>query len=84
MSRKGNPYDNACVESFFASLKKEYIYKCVFATKAEAYAAIAFYIRFYNQNRMHSSLDYASPIEVELAYKKAQQDDAKKVAKALA
>lgn len=34
MSQKANPYDNACMESFFASLKKEYLYKHVFATKS--------------------------------------------------
>lgn len=73
MSRKGTPYDNACVESFFASLKKEYIYKLVFKTKAEAIAAIDFYINFYNRKRIHSTLGYASPIEYEKAYEKAQR-----------
>lgn len=73
MSRKGTPYDNACVESFFASLKKEYVYKLVFRTKAEAIAAIDFYINFYNRKRIHSTLGYASPIEYEKAYEKAQR-----------
>jgi len=73
MSRKGSPYDNACIESFFGSLKKEYLYKHVFATKAEAMLAIQFYIKFYNKKRMHSSLGYLSPLEKEKAYKKAQQ-----------
>jgi putative transposase len=73
MSRKGTPYDNACVESFFASLKKEYIYKFVFKTKAEAIAAIDFYINFYNRKRIHSTLGYASPIEYEKAYEQAQR-----------
>lgn len=68
MSRKGTPYDNACVESFFASLKKEYLYKYVFPTKKEALLAIQFYIRFYNEKRMHSSLGYLSPMEQEQAY----------------
>ncbi|WP_423776748.1 integrase core domain-containing protein, partial [Atopococcus tabaci] len=36
MSRKGNPYDNACMESFFATLKKELVYRRRFQTKAEA------------------------------------------------
>ncbi|MFB4163966.1 integrase core domain-containing protein [Alteribacillus sp. JSM 102045] len=45
MSRKGTPYDNACVESFFASLKKEYVYQHVFETKADAIAAITFYVQ---------------------------------------
>lgn len=68
MSRKGTPYDNACVESFFASLKKEYLYKQVFSTKAEAILAIGFYIEFYNHKRMHSALDYVTPMERELTY----------------
>lgn len=68
MSRKGTPYDNACVESFFASLKKEYLYKDVFPTKKEALLAIQFYIRFYNEKRMHSSLGYLSPAEWEQVY----------------
>lgn len=72
MSRKGNPYDNACMESFFASMKKEYLYKCVFQTKAEAILAIQFYIKFYNEKRMHSSNGYMSPNEKELAYEKSQ------------
>ncbi|MGD6880079.1 IS3 family transposase [Bacillus infantis] len=77
MSRKATPYDNACVESFFASLKKEYLYKFVFKTKAEAIGAIQFYIHFYNHKRMHSTLGYATPIEYEKAYKEAQYQDAK-------
>ncbi|PSL45050.1 transposase InsO family protein [Salsuginibacillus halophilus] len=71
MGRKGDPYDNACMESFFASLKKEFLHKQTFATKEEAYAAVDFYIRFYNQHRMHSSLNYVSPMEAEMAYTKA-------------
>lgn len=78
MSRKGTPYDNACVESFFATLKKEYIYRFVFRTKAEAVAAVDFYINFYNRKRMHSTLEYASPIEYEKAYEQAHRQDAKK------
>ena len=74
MSRKATPYDNACVESFFASLKKEYLYKCVFKTKAEAIAAVQFYIEFYNRKRMHSTLGYATPNDHELAYKLAQKE----------
>lgn len=73
MSRKATPYDNACVESFFGSLKKEYLYKHVFATKAEARLAIQFYIKFYNKKRMHSSIDYLSPMEKEKVYEKGRQ-----------
>lgn len=78
MSRKGNPYDNACAESFFATLKKEYLYKFVFRTKAEAIEAVEFYIQFYNRKRMHSSIGYATPIEYELAYEKTEYSSADK------
>ncbi|WHX42845.1 IS3 family transposase [Mesobacillus sp. AQ2] len=78
MSRKATPYDNACVESFFASLKKEYLYKFVFPTKAAAVAAVEFYVQFYNRKRIHSTLEYATPIECELAFEKAQREDANK------
>jgi len=78
MSRKATPYDNACVESFFASLKKEYIYKFVFPTKAAAVAAVEFYVQFYNRKRTHSTLGYATPIEYELAYEMAQRENANK------
>ncbi|MCR2823901.1 IS3 family transposase [Lederbergia panacisoli] len=74
MSRKATPYDNACVESFFASLKKEYLYKWVFKTKAEAMAAVHFYIEFYNRKRIHSTLGYATPNDYELAYELTQKE----------
>lgn len=76
MSRKATPYDNACVESFFASLKKEYLHKWVFKTKAEAMNAIEFYVEFYNKKRIHSTLGYVTPIEYELAHELAQQQNA--------
>ena len=75
MSKKATPYDNACVESFFASLKKEYLYKFVFPTKAEAIAAVEFYVQFYNRKRTHSTLGYATPMEYELAYELAQKEN---------
>lgn len=76
MSRKATPYDNACVESFFASMKKEYLYKFAFQTKAQAIAAVKFYVEFYNRKRMHSTLDYATPMEYEKAYEEALKVDA--------
>lgn len=61
MSRTGNCWDNAVAESFFATLKNEEV-TGVYATKAEAYAAIASYIHgFYNPIRLHSALGYLSP-----------------------
>ncbi len=67
MSRKGDCWDNAVAESFFATIKAELIDDAVFATRAEAIAAIAEYIEhFYNIARRHSRLGYFSPIEFEL------------------
>jgi putative transposase len=66
MSRKGNCYDNAFVESFFRTLKVELIYTKTFATRKEAVAAIFEYIEvWYNRERLHSSLDYATPEQYE-------------------
>jgi len=66
MSRRADCWDNAPMESFFASLKKELIHDADFATRAEARAAIFEYIEvFYNGQRRHSSLGYVSPMEYE-------------------
>jgi putative transposase len=68
MSRKGNCWDNAVLESFFASLKKECVYQTTFATRAQAQPEIFEYIEvFYNRERFHSALDYQSPLEFEQA-----------------
>jgi transposase InsO family protein len=66
MSRRADCWDNAPMESFFASLRKELIHGADFATRAEARAAIFEYIEvFYNVQRRHSSLGYVSPAEYE-------------------
>jgi putative transposase len=66
MSRRGDCWDNAPMESFFASLKKELVHDADFATRAEARAALVEYIEvFYNNQRRHSSLGYVSPAEYE-------------------
>jgi transposase InsO family protein len=62
MSRTGNCYDNAVMESFWASLKVEEVYRRDYATRQEAMAAIFNYIEiFYNRKRRHSALGYQSP-----------------------
>jgi transposase InsO family protein len=62
MSRTGNCYDNAMVESFWGKLKTEMVYHEHFATKARARAAVFEYIEmFYNRKRLHAALDYQSP-----------------------
>jgi putative transposase len=64
MSRRGNCLDNAPMESFFASLKKERIHHARFRTREEAKAAVFDYIEvFYNRQRLHSSLGDRTPAE---------------------
>lgn len=66
MSRRGNCYDNAFVESFFRTLKVELVYRREFKTQDEAKAAIFEFIEvWYNRQRTHSSLDYKTPVEYE-------------------
>jgi putative transposase len=68
MSRRANCWDNAPMESFFASLKKELVHDEDYATRAEARASVFEYIEvFYNRVRRHSSLGYQSPVEYEKA-----------------
>lgn len=63
MSRKGNCYDNAMIESFHSILKKELIYCTRFKTKQQAYDEIYKYIEFfYNRKRIHSAIGYLSPV----------------------
>lgn len=64
MSRKGNCWDNAVAESFFATIKKELIHRYKFETRRQAASAIFEYIEvFYNRVRKHSKLGYTSPAQ---------------------
>ena len=66
MSRKGNCFDNAPMESFFSSLKMEWLWDRRFATRAQARRSLFEYLElFYNRTRRHSSLGYRSPAEFE-------------------
>ena len=66
MSRKGNCWDNAPAESFFATLKKELVHHETYVTHAAARASLFEYIEvFYNRERRHSDLDYVSPLAFE-------------------
>ena len=66
MSRRGDCYDNAVVESFFGTLKQELVHHVRWANLVEARAAIHDYIEvFYNRQRLHSSLSYRTPVEVD-------------------
>ncbi|MBP1155397.1 transposase InsO family protein [Paenibacillus sp. PvR052] len=69
MSRKGNCYDNACIESFHSVLKKELVYLEKFSTRKEATEKIFEYIVCsYNGKRIHSSIEYFTSNQYELMY----------------
>ena len=69
MNGVGSWYDNAPMESFFGTLKSEWVYHRVYRTRDEARSDIFYYIEaFYNRRRLHSSLGYLSPEEYELIY----------------
>ncbi len=69
MSRRGNCWDNAVAESFFATLKAELLYPLPLQTRRATRVLVADYIdSFYNVRRRHSSLDYVSPVEFELQH----------------
>ena len=66
MSNIGDCYDNAMMESFWATLKEECCGQTIFATRSEAKTAIFEYIEvYYNRQRIHSSLEYVSPVDYE-------------------
>jgi putative transposase len=66
MSRAGNPYDNACAETFFKSLKMECLSYMHFDTRYKALRAVEEYLLFYNRVRIHATLGYLSPVDFEL------------------
>ena len=73
MSRKGDCWDNAVAESFFASFKKELIYRRSWGTKASVQEAVKEWIEvFYNCERRHSSLGNVSPVNYEHLTRQAQ------------
>lgn len=67
MSRTGNPYDNAAMESFYATLKIECLHRQPPASAADTQALVFDYVEvFYNRTRRHSALGYKSPVDFEL------------------
>lgn len=69
-SRKGNPYDNAVMESFYKSLKREVLPPKQYQTKAQARIELTDYLEtYYNYQRIHSSLDYQTPVAFEQNHK---------------
>jgi len=66
MSRKGNCYDNAAIESFWSTLKRELVHRCLFVTREQARVILFEWIEvFYNRTRFHSALGYQSPVDFE-------------------
>ncbi len=66
MSRRADCWDNAAMESFFKTLKVERIHRLRYATRALAKLDIVDWIEgFYNRSRMHSSIGYKTPVDVE-------------------
>ena len=65
ISRKGNCWDNAVAESFFKTIKHEWLYRLNFKSYNQLYTSIDNYISWYNNERIHSSLGYLSPLEME-------------------
>ncbi len=70
MSKRGNCYDNAVIESFHASLKKKMVYVEGLVTKRYIKAIVFDYMEFYNKERRHSFLGNVSPVEFEKLQKK--------------
>ena len=73
MSRVGNCWDNAAMESFFGTLKQELVHRQTYATREEARGSLFEYIEvFYNRQRLHSTLGYLSPVQYEESRKLPQ------------
>ncbi len=66
MSRKGNCWDNAVAESFFKTIKYEWLYRYRFTSFNQLFNSIKEYINWYNTKRIHSSLGYLTPLEMEM------------------
>jgi putative transposase len=71
MSRRGNCYDNAVIESFFRTVKVETGDRRIWPSRAEAIDALTSYLDFYNRVRLHSTLGYRSPVQFEREHRAA-------------
>jgi putative transposase len=65
-SRKGNCWDNAVAESFFKTIKHEWLFRFKFTSNTQLYKSIKEYIDWHNTKRLHSSLGYLNPLEMEI------------------
>lgn len=70
MSRKGNCWDNAVAELFFKTIKYEWLNRFKFTSFNQLYNSIKSYINWYNTKRIHSSIDYLTPLEMEMKLRK--------------
>ena len=68
LSRPGNPHDNAVIESFFSSMKREELYRREYTSEYAFREGVAKYINFYNNKRPHSTMNHKTPAQVEQAY----------------
>jgi putative transposase len=76
MSGKGNPYDNAMMESFFKTLKHEEVYLYEYETLSDVENRLPYFIeQVYNLKRLHSSLDYRSPVKYEALVQEQQNKE---------
>jgi len=75
MSRRGDCWDNAVAESFFSTLKLELAYRSAWITREEARNDVHEYIEvFYNRRRIHSTIDYCTPVQAERQYAHAREE----------
>lgn len=73
-SRKGTPYDNSCIESFHAALKKEEVYQTTYHSFKEARLELFLYIEgWYNRKRIHGAIGYRTPQQAEDQVRKQAQ-----------
>ena len=68
LSKSGRPHDNAVAELFFASMKREEIYRTQYKSERQFQESIEHYIDFYNAKRPHSMLEYKTPDKIETLY----------------
>lgn len=73
LSRSGKSHDNAVMESFFSSMKREELYRREYRSEESFHLGVALYIDFYNTKRPHSALQLKTPVQIEQGYYESQQ-----------